>query len=65
MSIDTSILVNPTPDLKFVRKEGRLILQQRFEVVRDGQGRSEWRDVPVDEAGTEELNGSPGNAITD
>lgn len=35
-----------TNHLRFIRRDGHLILQQAFEVV-DGAIFTEWRDVPV------------------
>jgi hypothetical protein len=39
-----------TSDLRFCRRDGKLILQQRFVTTTQTSQASEWRDVPVFEA---------------
>lgn len=38
----------PTPMLRFVRKDGKLILQQMWQITTLNSQTSDWRDVPIE-----------------
>lgn len=37
----------PTMELRFVERDGRMILQQKWFLDLYGGGRYEWKDIPV------------------
>lgn len=41
--------VEPTPDLRFVRRQGKLILEQRWIITTQGSQASEWKPVSVED----------------
>lgn len=38
-----------TPMLRFVRKDGKLVLQQMWQIISRTDMASDWRDVPIEE----------------